>query len=179
MKIVILTTETSHHNYFVQQISRNFEIAGIVVETNRVKPGFDTFHPFEKLRDDYENAAFFENRPVHLSHFSETLKTKSTNDNVVSGFLQKIEPDAIVTFGTGLIKKHIIEICPNGFLNLHGGDPEEYRGLDTHLWAIYHRDFSGLVVTLHRLNEKLDDGDIIQQSKIEIKKNMKIQLWKI
>lgn len=174
MKIVILTTETYHHNYFVQQISHYYKLAGIVVETSSPKPEFDTFHPFEKQRDEYEKEAFFKNKPVQLSDFLETHETESVNDDLTCGYLRKIRPDVIITFGAGLIRENIIEICPNGFINLHGGDPEVYRGLDTHLWAIYHRDFSGLAVTLHRLNGELDDGDIIQKGVIEVNKNMKI-----
>lgn len=174
MKIVVLTTETPHHNYFVQQISKQHDLAGIVVATRSLKLRFDTSHPFEKQREDYERETLLNNRPVSLSDFSETFTTESVNDSSAYTYLQKIKPDVLVTFGTGLVRKHIIEVCPNGFVNLHGGDPEEYRGLDTHLWAIYHKDFSGLVVTLHHLNEKLDDGDIIQQGRIDIKKDMKI-----
>jgi len=174
LKIVILTTETPHHNYFVQQILNYHKLAGVVVETSSLKPGFETFHPFEKQRDEYEKEVFFKNKPVQLSDFSETFETESVNEDSACKYLQKIQPDVIITFGTGLIRKNIIEICPNGFVNLHGGDPEEYRGLDTHLWAIYHRDFSGLVVTLHRLNEELDDGDIIHKGLIEVDRNMKI-----
>ena len=79
---------------------------------------------------------------------------------------------AEIVFGTGKVSKQVIQVCPNGIINLHGGNPEEYRGLDSHLWAIYHHDFSGLVTTLHRINEELDDGDIILQMPIQLRPDM-------
>ena len=63
----------------------------------------------------------------------------------------------------------MVETYKNKIINLHGGDPQRYRGLDSHLWAIYHEDWENIVTTLHILNKKLDDGDIIHQKKIELK----------
>ena len=86
--------------------------------------------------------------------------------------LKKENPDMVLVFGTGLLKEHLIRVCPNNTYNLHGGDPESYRGLDSHLWAIYHRDFSSLVTTLHRLDTSLDTGDIILQGQIPLTQGM-------
>jgi methionyl-tRNA formyltransferase len=84
------------------------------------------------------------------------------------------QPDVAIVFGTGRLSSAVIESGPGCFLNLHGGDPEEYRGLDTHLWAIYHSDFGGLVTTLHRVNSSLDDGDICLQESISISAGMQL-----
>ena len=53
---------------------------------------------------------------------------------------------------------------------MHGGDPETYRGLDSHLWAIYHNDWTNIITTLHILNEHLDDGEIILKKSLDISK---------
>ena len=37
---------------------------------------------------------------------------------------------------------------------------EKYRGLDSHLGALWHRDYSELKTCLHQLSDTLDDGDI-------------------
>src|SRR5262249_30235149 len=47
-----------------------------------------------------------------------------------------------------------------------------YRGLDTHLWTIYHEDFANLVTTLHHLDADLDTGDIVVQSALPLAKGM-------
>ena len=66
----------------------------------------------------------------------------------------------------------MIEIKSNKIFNLHGGDPERYRGLDSHLWSIYHNDFTALLTTLHRLVSKLDTGDIVAKCSIPITRNL-------
>ncbi|GAI97068.1 unnamed protein product, partial [marine sediment metagenome] len=174
MKVIILTTDTLHHTYFIQEIAKIFPIAGITVETHSRQAPFDTYHPFEKDRDLYEKGVFFGNDDVKLSDFASTLAVKSINGNDATEHLRRIRPDIVIVFGTGKIKQHVIDVCPEGFINLHGGNSEEYRGLDSHLWAIYHNDFNNIITTLHRLNEKLDDGDIILQSTIPLKRGMGI-----
>jgi len=174
MKIVILTTDTPHHIYFVREISTHFEVSAVIKETDVLNPKFDTFHPFEEKRDEYENDIWFNNQSVELPDFANTKSFDSVNDDESYNFLLKLKPDIIITVGTGIIRKHLIDICPDGFINLHGGDPEYYRGLDSHMWAIYHKDFSQLIATLHRLNRKLDDGEIIQKVRIKLNKKTKI-----
>ena len=86
-------------------------------------------------------------------------------------YLLKYNPDLIIVFGTKPIQNKLIEVKQNKIFNLHGGDPERYRGLDSHLWSIYHNDFSALLSTLHRLVPKLDAGDIVAQCSIPITTN--------
>lgn len=174
MKIAILTTDTSHHLYFVRQVLKFHKISAIVVERKCLTPSFETRHSFEADRDEYEASVLLENQRLKFVDFAETLEIDNVNDEAGYEFLSTLKPDVILSFGTELVRKPLISLCPAGFVNLHGGDPEYYRGLDTHLWAIYHRDFSQLVVTLHRLNLKLDDGEIVQQARIEIDSDTKI-----
>jgi methionyl-tRNA formyltransferase len=77
-----------------------------------------------------------------------------------------------VAFGVRRLKSETIKELPGVLLNLHGGNPEKYRGLDTHLWAIYHSDFNSLVTTLHVLAPRLDTGDIVRQGRIPLRKDM-------
>lgn len=174
MKIVVLTTETLHHTYFVQELAKAFPLESVLVERNIASAPFETHHPFEDTRESYERKVFFHDKNVHLTDIVKTFELASANDLDSLTQLKDIAPDAIIVFGTGKISKEIIQICPNGIINLHGGDPEKYRGLDTHLWAIYHRDFGSLVTTLHHLNEKLDAGPIILQSAIPLKPGMQL-----
>ena len=73
------------------------------------------------------------------------------------------------SFGTRKINNDLIAALPKNSFNLHGGDPQHYRGLDSHLWSIWHRDVNGLKVCLHRLDSKLDHGEIFQLVDLDIK----------
>ena len=174
LRIAILTTETPHHIYFIKEISTYFELTGIAVETEALTPLFDAHHPFEDERDRYEKLELLKGEKVKFNDFCQTRSFKNINDNDCISFISDLNPDVIVTFGTGIVRKPLIRLCPNGFVNLHGGNPERYRGLDTHLWAIYHSEFDQLIVAFHLLNSKLDDGEIIQQAPIQLTKNSKL-----
>ncbi|OUX32106.1 MAG: hypothetical protein CBE24_03790 [bacterium TMED264] len=174
MKIVILTTCTLHHIYFVKKISEYYDISSILVEKESLTPSFNTFHSFEDKMSDYERKELLNNEKLEFDNFSNTLEFKNINDKACVKFISREKPDIIISFGTGIIKKRIIEKCKEGIINLHGGDPQFYRGLDSHLWAIYHKDFSQLKVCLHKINQALDDGEIIGISSIKIKKNLEL-----
>ena len=174
MRVIVLTTETPHHLYFVKEVSTVFNIIGIGVESKLLKAPFQTHHSFEDERDRYEVTELLQEEKVMFKDFCETKVFDNINVDRCIQFVADLKPDVIVTFGTGLIRKSLIHLCPDGFINLHGGDPEYYRGLDTHMWAIYHREFEQLIVTLHRLNPSLDDGEIIEQAQIGLDKNSKI-----
>ncbi|MGV8056588.1 MAG: formyltransferase family protein [Smithellaceae bacterium] len=174
MKIVILTTQTLHHTYFVREISRFFPVAQVFIETRTFSPPFDTHHFFEEEREKYEREIFFQGNDLKISDIAPATIAETVNDSSVSDKIRSLHPDIILVFGTGKIKKQLISLCPLGFINLHGGNPEEYRGLDTHLWAIHHLDFFNLITSLHRLNEKLDDGAMILQAPIPVKREMRI-----
>ena len=54
MRIIVLTTFTPHHIYFVKKISRNFDINNIIVEKECLAPPFNTYHTYEDKMYDYE-----------------------------------------------------------------------------------------------------------------------------
>ena len=89
--------------------------------------------------------------------------------------IRDLVPDLIIVFGTGILRRSILESSKCPILNLHGGDPEKYRGLDSHLWAIYNNDFQSLEVTLHHVEPELDTGDIILQDTVKIRPRMQLK----
>jgi len=173
-RVVILTTQTPHHAYFVREIGARRPDVMVLAETRTATPPFPTFHPFEAERDDYERAAWFAGADPLLKDLAETESFESLNDDRAVRRLAALRPDLAIVYGTGRLSPAVIAACPDGMINLHGGDPEEYRGLDTHLWAIYHGDFEGLVTTLHRVAPDLDSGDIVGHQPIALARGTKL-----
>ena len=174
MKVAILTTHTPHHAYFVREVAKRYPVVLTVIETKQLSAPFATSHPFEKARDIYEWESWFDGKEVATGGFSPSISVESVNDPEAVQALRAAAPDIIFVFGTGKIKEEVISITPNRIFNLHGGNPEEYRGLDSHLWAIYHRDYAGIVVTLHRVFLGLDTGDVVRSRPIDLKQGMKL-----
>lgn len=173
LKIAILTTETPHHIHFVRELSNYYKDIKIFCETGKTKlQYFKNLHSFEKKRSKYEASIWFKEKKIKIQEVADTNKFVSINNIDAFKAIKKYNADLIIVFGTSPLKNKIISLNPNKILNLHGGDPERYRGLDSHLWAIYHNDFSALWTTLHRLTAKLDSGDIVAQSSIPITRNL-------
>jgi methionyl-tRNA formyltransferase len=80
----------------------------------------------------------------------------------------------VLVIGTGLLRPPIIGVASRACLNLHGGQAEVYRGLDSHLWAIYHDDFSNLTTTLHHVDAELDTGDIVLQEALPLQPEVQL-----
>jgi len=174
MRILLLTTKTPHHLYFAKLISSNFNLVSTILEMKSVIPKFTVDHEFEAERDEYENKILLEEKNINFDIFSETKAYDNVNDEICVDYIKSTYPDVIISFGTGIIRDQIINLFPERIINLHGGDPEYYRGLDSHLWAIYHKQFDKLDVTLHHVNETLDDGNLINKGKVKLRKESKI-----
>ena len=174
MKVVLLTTDTLHHLYFSVMLSETDCLAGVALETPAQGPTFSTFHPFEAERDEYEKGYFFKEDIPQFSALTRTHMTCSVNDPLTQDWIAKIQPELIVVFGTQRLLAETIEIPSQACLNLHGGNPEKYRGLDSHYWTIYHSDFENLIATLHHVDKNYDSGPLVSSAAIEIFQNMDI-----
>jgi methionyl-tRNA formyltransferase len=174
MKIAILTTQTPHHALFIKEIATRYDDVHVIGETRGLHAPFDNSHAFEQDRDEFEREQWFSGRDAQLADFAPAVMVDTLNSPDGLHALASVGPDIALVFGTGKLSAAVIDHGPDCFLNLHGGDPEDYRGLDTHLWAIYHGDFAGLVTTLHRVNAALDDGDICLQETLSLRPGMQL-----
>jgi methionyl-tRNA formyltransferase len=169
MRVALLTTDMPHHVYFAWKLAEHFPLASIVVETRVLHAPFETFHPFEVDRDEYERDVLLAGAPGGLDQFAAVLQVENVND--AAAHIRELEPDVTLVFGTGRLSPDTIAVAPV-CLNLHGGSPEEYRGLDTHLWAVYHRDFGALVTALHHVDLELDTGDLVGVRAVPLRRGM-------
>lgn len=169
--IALFTTNTTHHIFFENQIYKKFKNLTNICEINPIKASFKTNTIFEKKRESYEKKIWFNNKKINFK--SKKYFVKNINSRKVIKILKKKNIKYIIVFGTRKINKEIVVKYKNKIFNLHGGNPEEYRGLDSHYWSIYHNNFN-LYTCLHKLNFILDDGDIVFLKKIKLKKTTKI-----
>lgn len=175
MRIALLTTHTLHHIFFAREISRIYGDVVVFCENeSSVSIPYDTFHPFESEREKYELDYWFSGRDLKMKDVAPVADVKNMNDPQAIDLLLEAKADIFIVFGTGILKQPLIDVCRGRLVNLHGGDPENYRGLDTHLWAIFHKDFQALVTTLHHVDVGLDTGNVIAREPIPLHKGMNI-----
>jgi UDP-4-amino-4-deoxy-L-arabinose formyltransferase/UDP-glucuronic acid dehydrogenase (UDP-4-keto-hexauronic acid decarboxylating) len=65
------------------------------------------------------------------------------------------------------IRQPVLTAFKHGVLNAHAGDLPRYRGNAAPNWAIINGE-DEVVLTIHRMNEEIDAGPIIQQSSVPI-----------
>ena len=98
----------------------------------------------------------------------------SINSNEVLNFIKSSNIDIAIVFGAGKVSDEILNSLTLFGLNVHRGIAEEYRGLDSNLWALYHGDIENMGVTIHKINSQLDTGEILFQKKIVYPKTVEI-----
>jgi methionyl-tRNA formyltransferase len=140
----------------------------VVYETTSIVPVYPTHHPFEDSRTNFEQKHWgTESSAIDFEYNGYLTHVENINDIINLSDLCR-EIDVCIVFGTRRIKATTIAMLPPVTVNLHGGDPQLYRGLDSHLWALWHRDMEGLKTCLHYLSPELDNGDIIAMKNLDI-----------
>ncbi len=92
--------------------------------------------------------------------------------------IRKIEPD-IILFAVfdKIAKKELIEIPKIGTFNLHLGPLPSYKGGLSAFWLLRFKEkYAG--ASIHKVTEKIDEGDLIDETKFLIKTNSMCELMK-
>lgn len=189
MQIGILTTDTPHHRYFMQEMQNRLpatlKTAWVLLETKpypwsrhartfarqrlpnlwtalALNPYLQSKRLASKI-DAYERPRFFptgkDDWPAGI-----TIQTvDDVNDATAAAFLDHNPCDIMFIYGTGLVRPMVYSRARTVAINAHGGRLPDYRGLDTNLWAALENRPQDMTVTLHQVAAKLDTGDIFAQ----------------
>ena len=78
--------------------------------------------------------------------------------------LKELEPRTLVSFSaTQRFPKQMVDLFPDGAVNVHYGALPRFAGLSPYFWHLYQQEES-FGVTLHRIEEALDAGSVIEQT---------------
>lgn len=171
-KIALLTSQSADHLWFAAELQKRYPSLVAVVETAAVCAPFPTSHPFESARHQYALRSTSHLAVRSIAELLPCLSVPSVNTQGVIDFLQQEAVEQLLVLGTGRIGNRLLEAFPGKVWGLHEGDPTQYRGLDSHLWAIYHRDFSALKVTLYALSSMIQKGPVALQAPVSLRPGM-------
>jgi methionyl-tRNA formyltransferase len=172
--VVLLTTDTTHHLYYAWRLREAGALDAVLVQTAAPRFPFPTEHAFERARDDFERETLLKAAPARLQDLVPVYEVATPNEPAALSALRQLKPDLILVFGTGVIDASVSGLPTLACLNLHGGNPEAYRGLDSHLWAVYHRDFGNVTTTLHHIAPGLDTGDVVLEARVPLAKGLQL-----
>ena len=168
MKVIIFSTDTKHHRYFINRIAEIFDVCSVIYERRKLNVEYKTGPFFEEEENQFEERFFEE---IHFTiDDKKMIEVYSVNNKSLAKYIEYLKPDLGISFGTGLIKPYIFNIPKWGTINIHRGCIDSYRGLDSDLWALYNKDFDKIDVTLHYIDENLDTGDVLLQKNLSLDK---------
>ena len=96
------------------------------------------------------------------------IEVEDINHSSIVNTIKNHRPKIIAVWGAGLITNEIINTAPH-VINLHLGIAPKYKGAIANQFAIANVDYDNIGFTIHHINEKVDDGDIIYQQKATLK----------
>src|SRR3954451_18494031 len=80
VRVAVLTTDTTHHTYFVWQLAERGLLDSVVLETRSLSAPFETHHPFEEERDAYERETLLAGAPAGIDGYAQTASVESVDD---------------------------------------------------------------------------------------------------
>lgn len=91
----------------------------------------------------------------------------TTGEPVDADLILRLRPDLVVSYSyRHLLRKDVLSLLPNRFINLHVSYLPYNRGADPNIWSFLDNTPKG--VTIHLIDEGLDTGEIIAQKVVEI-----------
>ncbi|MEL6961838.1 MAG: formyl transferase [Pseudomonadota bacterium] len=99
----------------------------------------------------------------------ETILIKSVNSDHCRDELRKLDPAVVAVYATQIIGKETLNCVPAPFINFHGGINPQYRGQCPTYWALVEGDADHAGFTIHLVDEGVDTGDILYQSKADFR----------
>ena len=89
---------------------------------------------------------------------------------ITINYIKKKKINFIISFHNPfIIRKKILQILKYNCINFHASFLPKNRGMYPILWTAYKSE--QFAVTIHKINEKIDDGEYLYQKKIFIKKS--------
>jgi folate-dependent phosphoribosylglycinamide formyltransferase PurN len=164
---LIIGSDTLHRRYLINTLlDRNVPLLGVIFENAQVKPSFHTTPVYVEKENHFLEKEFKKYTRLDLDRVNHWRFSNANSENALRK-IDSLGPLLGVVSGAGYLKKEVVKKFQDGLLNIHLGIAEEYRGLDSNLWAAYHSDFKNIGVTVHYVDSGLDTGDIVNEERVK------------
>lgn len=116
-----------------------------------------------KLSSSYKIEHVLEKHGIEKIEFEGSINSEDSLQK-----LKNYNPDLLISIaGNQIFKKPLIDLAPEGCLNLHTALLPKYRGLMPSFWVLKNdEEYTG--VSVFFVDEGIDSGPILVQNKVEI-----------
>ena len=165
MRVIFMGTPSYAVAILDKLIEKNYNIVGVFTQPDKVVGRKKILTP-----PDVKNYILKNNLNI------EIFQPNSLKEDTIYEEVLTLKPDIIIVAAYGqILPKNILEICP--CINLHASILPKYRGASPIQSAILNDDkISG--VTAMKMGEKLDDGDMLGFSFLDISRFKSDEVFK-
>ena len=155
MRVVFMGTPEIAATCLTKILEDGFEVVGVYTQPDRPKGrGMKMVYPPVK--------------EVALAHDLPVFQPENFREDETVAQLKALQPDvvAVVAYGR-ILPQRVLDIAPEGFINIHASILPQYRGSAPYQWAV----LDGLAetgVTAMYLCREMDAGDMIDVAKTSI-----------
>jgi methionyl-tRNA formyltransferase len=112
----------------------------------------------------------FSTEHILLKKNFKIFHIKNINNPESLEYLRSLKPDIIFSIAASRVfKKNLLELPAIGCFNIHTAKLPKNRGMMPNFWSLYNYDKDPVsAITIHKMNEKLDDGDFLLQHNFEL-----------
>ncbi len=170
-RVVLLAGDGLRHRYAASLLAGSLDLAGVVTEQKG--PAISTEFPASAEDREIMGRHLVERDGVERELLGQVprlpdvpelkLARGGVNGPECAAWVQRLAPDAVLLFGTGIVAQPLLAAFENRVINLHLGLSPYYRGAATNFWPLVNREPECVGVTIHLAVGKVDAGDILAQ----------------
>lgn len=179
MKVALLTGNELRHKYFASFISSypGIDLKIVVHESNNKLKENPLYAKYKivkahvDLRKKTEHVYFSKFQKNNNNYHSIKVKKLKINDQKIINTIKKKNVDFLISYGCSIISKRFINKFKSNFFNIHLGLSPYYKGAGTNFFPFVNKELQFCGSTIMQINEKIDGGKIIHQSRPNFDKN--------
>jgi folate-dependent phosphoribosylglycinamide formyltransferase PurN len=81
--------------------------------------------------------------------------------------ISRLEPDVVIQYNAGILRRQVFETARIGTLNLHRGIAPLIKGPSSMYWALWERKLEWMGATVHYIDEGIDTGPVLAYAPVE------------
>lgn len=183
MKTIFITGNHPRHIYLVKKFTKFFKNFNWIIEKRDIninhqkllkssssyKKHIKNFKSNEKKF--FKSSKNFEEQNQNRIRYISRKKINSTIFNsTILNHIKKYKPRVLFSYGCQKIDVTNLKNLKIKCFNIHGGLLPKYKGVNTNFWPHMNNESNMIGLTLHKLDEKIDSGDIFFQTSVDIEK---------
>lgn len=170
MKFIIITGNELRHRFFALTVSKKLNVVHVYFEKKaNVHEKFECT-PEQKQIIDRHFALREKSEQQYFGAYNDVsslphsfIDTGKSNDPDITEHIKGLNSDAVLLFGSSLIKEPLLSLFDNKTINLHLGLSPYYRGSGTNFWPLFYNEPECVGATIHLATTQVDAGAILLQ----------------